>query len=44
MQATNQRAWQARLVLMLTLGVAAACGAMFMWGEAPAASAAEEET
>ncbi|HSK86159.1 MAG TPA: DUF1996 domain-containing protein [Rubrobacter sp.] len=44
MQATNQRAWQARLALMLILGVAAAaaCVAMFLWWKAPAASGQEE--
>jgi hypothetical protein len=44
MQATNQRAWHARLALMLILGVAAAaaCVAMFMLWKAPAASAADE--
>jgi hypothetical protein len=43
MQATNRGAWQARLALMLILGVAAAaCVAMLMWWKAPAASGQEE--
>ncbi len=47
MQASNHRAGQARLALMLILGVAAAvaCVAAFMWWKAPVASAqvVEEE-
>jgi hypothetical protein len=44
MQATNRRAWQARLALMLIVGVAAAaaCVVTLMWWKAPAASGQEE--
>jgi Domain of unknown function (DUF1996) len=44
MQATNQRAWQARLALMLIVGVAAAaaCVVTLMLWKAPAASGQEE--
>jgi len=44
MQATNQRAWQARLALMLIVGVAAAaaCVVTLLWWKAPAASGQEE--
>ena len=44
MQATNQRAWQARLALMLIVGVAAAAAcvvALMLW-KAPVASAQDE--
>jgi hypothetical protein len=46
MQATNQRAWQARLALMLILGVAAAaaCVVTLMWWKVPAASGQVETT
>jgi hypothetical protein len=44
MQATNQRAWQARLALMLIVGVAAAaaCVVTLMLWKAPAASGQDE--
>src|SRR5918997_5482068 len=46
MQASSQRIWQARLALMLMVGVAAAaaCVVTLMWWKAPAASGQEETT
>src|SRR5215211_4427392 len=44
MEASSQRTWQVRLVLMLIIGVAAAvaCVVTFMWWKAPVASAQDE--
>jgi hypothetical protein len=44
MQASSQRIWQARLALMVIIGVAAAatCVVTLMWWKAPAASGQEE--
>jgi hypothetical protein len=44
MQASSQRIWQARLALMVIVGVAAAaaCVVTLMWWKAPAASGQEE--
>jgi hypothetical protein len=46
MEVSSQRTWQARLALMLIVGVAAAaaCVVTLMWWKAPAASGQEETT